>query len=49
MIFDNLKFFVLDEADRLLDDSFMVDVREIVATPGFPEVRRELPRLKTDS
>ncbi|KAH7718563.1 DEAD box protein/DEAH protein box helicase [Aphelenchoides avenae] len=36
IIFDNLRFFVLDEADRLLDDSFMVDVREIVGNEGFP-------------
>uniref|UniRef100_A0A183ELQ2 Helicase ATP-binding domain-containing protein n=1 Tax=Gongylonema pulchrum TaxID=637853 RepID=A0A183ELQ2_9BILA len=36
----NIKFFVLDEADRMLgnDSSFYTDVMNLVRTPGFPSV-----------
>lgn len=34
-----LHFFVLDEADSLLSDDFLVDVRELVSLDGFPDVR----------
>jgi superfamily II DNA/RNA helicase len=33
---NKLKFLVLDEADRLLDQNFSVDIMEIVNTSGFP-------------
>uniref|UniRef100_A0A914CTX9 ATP-dependent RNA helicase n=1 Tax=Acrobeloides nanus TaxID=290746 RepID=A0A914CTX9_9BILA len=36
--FKNLKYFVLDEADRLLDGNFITDIHEITAMPGFPVV-----------
>ncbi|KAH7714448.1 DEAD box protein-box ATP-dependent RNA helicase 37 [Aphelenchoides avenae] len=32
-----LHFFVLDEADSLLSDDFLVDVRELVSLDGFPD------------
>uniref|UniRef100_A0A914QHK3 ATP-dependent RNA helicase n=1 Tax=Panagrolaimus davidi TaxID=227884 RepID=A0A914QHK3_9BILA len=35
---NKLKFLVLDEADRLLDQNFNVDIMEIVNTPRFPAV-----------
>uniref|UniRef100_A0A914YSE0 RNA helicase n=1 Tax=Panagrolaimus superbus TaxID=310955 RepID=A0A914YSE0_9BILA len=34
---NKLKFLVLDEADRLLDDSFSLDIMEIVNVTGFPD------------
>ena len=34
----SLKFLVLDEADRLLDQNFSSDINDIVNTPGFPPV-----------
>jgi superfamily II DNA/RNA helicase len=33
---NKLKFLVLDEADRLLDQNFAVDILDIVNTSGFP-------------
>uniref|UniRef100_A0AC34G3Y6 Uncharacterized protein n=1 Tax=Panagrolaimus sp. ES5 TaxID=591445 RepID=A0AC34G3Y6_9BILA len=32
----NLRFLVLDEADRLLDQNFFVDIMDIVGVEGFP-------------
>jgi len=34
---DKLKFLVLDEADRLLEDSFLEDIRELLGLPNFPD------------
>ena len=34
--FDAVRFFVLDEADRMLDMGFMPDIRRVVEHPGMP-------------
>jgi len=34
--FDAIRFFVLDEADRMLDMGFMPDIRRVVEHPGMP-------------
>jgi len=34
--FENLEFFVLDEADRMLDDGFMPDVERATSNPSMP-------------
>uniref|UniRef100_A0A915M3H9 RNA helicase n=1 Tax=Meloidogyne javanica TaxID=6303 RepID=A0A915M3H9_MELJA len=31
-----LKYFVLDEADRMLENNFLTSVREIIESPNFP-------------
>lgn len=31
-----VKYFVLDEADRMLDMGFEPDMRRLVASPGMP-------------
>lgn len=31
-----MRYFVLDEADRMLDMGFEPDMRRIVASPGMP-------------
>lgn len=35
---DKLKFFVLDEADRLLEENFLEIIQECLAISGFPDV-----------
>ena len=35
---ENLKYLVLDEADRLLEDEFMRDLRDISEVEKFPKV-----------
>lgn len=36
---DNLKYMVFDECDRLLDDSFVISLRDLTEVPNFPEVK----------
>ncbi|XP_015786368.1 probable ATP-dependent RNA helicase vasa-like [Tetranychus urticae] len=42
--FSNLKYFVLDEADRMIDQGFLPDVRKMMAHPTMPpkEARQTL-------
>uniref|UniRef100_A0A183C9B8 RNA helicase n=1 Tax=Globodera pallida TaxID=36090 RepID=A0A183C9B8_GLOPA len=35
---DNLKVYVLDEADELLDDKFVCDLRSLEAVPNWPKI-----------
>lgn len=36
--FDNICFFILDEADRLLEENFIDVIRDIITLPEFPSV-----------
>ena len=40
--FKNIKYLVLDEADRMLDMGFMDDVRKMVRNPEMPDKRNTL-------